>query len=52
MSDSTLEEVKKRHFEYSSEEINARFVDHWEFADDFITGFLAEKEKTPSFKSM
>jgi hypothetical protein len=48
VSDSTLEEVKKRHFEYSAEEINDRFVDHWEFADDFITGFLAAPERENS----
>lgn len=45
MSDSA---PKKANFEYSAEEINDRFVDHWEFADDFLAGFLAAPEREDS----
>lgn len=37
---------KQKLFAYSREEIDARVVDHWEFADDFIEGFLGD-EKNP-----
>lgn len=30
----------KRYFDYTPEEINDRFVDHWELAEHFVTGFL------------
>lgn len=46
MSDIVPE--KKELFEHSAEEINDRFVDHWEFADDFIVGFLSAPERNDS----
>ena len=48
MSESAPKVEEKRHFEYSSAEIDDRFVDHWEFADDFIVGFLSAPEREES----
>lgn len=40
MAERTLKESARKHFEYSKDEVDERFVDHWEFADDFILAFL------------
>ncbi len=31
---------KRLRFSYTQEEINSRFIDHWEFAEDFLEGML------------
>lgn len=41
MAARASKESARKHFEYSAEEVDERFIDHWEFADDFIQAFLS-----------
>lgn len=48
MPDPSYPNTNKILFEYSEKELIDRFIDHWEFSDDFIFGFLAASERENS----